>query len=269
MIDELTSELLDLTASFRAGPPGRSRCWRCVAAAAVAAAVAGPTESADAASAPACAVVPPRRGRRPAPARARPVGRRPRGRRRARPVSQRCCRCSTARARSRRSSRGSARRRPRPWARHSTCSRRTDCSSTARRRLGPWRASAAIAAAYGLAPAVAADRLRAATVGVAGESGAAEQIARLLHADGVGEVRRLTWDEHDVDLAVVAPAPDEVSRAARLEPARARARPPLASRCGRSTGSCSRSGRSSFPASPAVTSASSSGLPRMSSTAPI
>jgi len=71
---------------------------------------------------------------------------------------------------------------------------------------------AAIAAAYGVPPAVAADRIRAATVGVAGESAAAEQIARLLHADGVGEVRRLGWDEHDVDLAVVAPAPVEVSR---------------------------------------------------------
>ncbi len=71
---------------------------------------------------------------------------------------------------------------------------------------------AAIAAAYGVAPATAADRIRAARVGVAGESAAAEQIARLLHADGVGEVRRLTWDEHDVDLAVVAPAPAEISR---------------------------------------------------------
>jgi bacteriocin biosynthesis cyclodehydratase domain-containing protein len=70
----------------------------------------------------------------------------------------------------------------------------------------------AIAAAYGVAPAVAADRIRAATVGVAGESAAAEQIARLLHAAGVGEVRRLGWDEHGVDLAVVAPLPAEVSR---------------------------------------------------------
>ena len=71
---------------------------------------------------------------------------------------------------------------------------------------------AAIASAYGVPPVVATDRIRAATVGVAGESAAAEQIARLLHADGVGEVRRLGWDEHGVDLAVVAPLPAEVSR---------------------------------------------------------
>ena len=71
---------------------------------------------------------------------------------------------------------------------------------------------AAIAAAYGVPPAVAADRIRAATVGVAGEAAAAEQIARLLQADGVGEVRRITWDEHGVDLAVVAPTPTEVAR---------------------------------------------------------
>ena len=118
---------------------GRSRCWRCVAAAAVAVAVAGPTESADAASAPACAVVPPRRGRRPAPSRARPVGRRPRGRRRTRPVFPGSFRCSTARARSSRSWRRSARRPPRQSATPWTCSRRTDCSSTARSRLRPWR----------------------------------------------------------------------------------------------------------------------------------
>ena len=52
-------------------------------------------------------------------------------------------------------------------SRRSTCSRRTICSSTGRRVLGHGR-EPAVAAAYGIAPAVAADRLRAATVGVVG-----------------------------------------------------------------------------------------------------
>jgi bacteriocin biosynthesis cyclodehydratase domain-containing protein len=70
-------------------------------------------------------------------------------------------------------------------------------------------AAEAVAAAYGVAPAVAAERIGAATVGVVGASAAGEQVARLLHADGIGEVRRLAWDDCGVDLAVVAPVAAE------------------------------------------------------------
>jgi bacteriocin biosynthesis cyclodehydratase domain-containing protein len=70
-------------------------------------------------------------------------------------------------------------------------------------------AAVAVAAAYGIAPAVAAERIGAAKVGVVGGSAVSDQVARLLHADGVGDVRRLAWDEHDVDLAVVVPSPAE------------------------------------------------------------
>jgi bacteriocin biosynthesis cyclodehydratase domain-containing protein len=71
----------------------------------------------------------------------------------------------------------------------------------------------AAAAAYGLTPTAAAERLEAARVGVVGGGEAALELARLLHAAGIGGVRRLGWRGRGrVDLAVVAPAPDELDR---------------------------------------------------------
>jgi len=72
-----------------------------------------------------------------------------------------------------------------------------------------------VAAAYGLTPAVATERLAGATVGVVGAAPAGAEIARLLHSSGIGDVLRLSWRGTDavksraVDLAVVAPAVDE------------------------------------------------------------
>jgi bacteriocin biosynthesis cyclodehydratase domain-containing protein len=74
----------------------------------------------------------------------------------------------------------------------------------------PGAEAAAVAAAYRLAPGVAAARLAASVVGVAGASRTADDVARLLHRAGVGTVSRLGWRPSDsVDLAVVAPAPAE------------------------------------------------------------
>jgi bacteriocin biosynthesis cyclodehydratase domain-containing protein len=76
-------------------------------------------------------------------------------------------------------------------------------------------AAHAVAAPYGMAPAVAAGRLAGATVAVVGASPAGVEIARLLHSAGIGDVRRLPWRGNGavrngaVDLAVVAPAADE------------------------------------------------------------
>ena len=73
------------------------------------------------------------------------------------------------------------------------------------------RAAHAVASAYGLAPALAAERLGAAVVGVVGASPAALEVARVVHAEGAGEVRRLGWRTGGaVDLVVVAPAEDEL-----------------------------------------------------------
>jgi bacteriocin biosynthesis cyclodehydratase domain-containing protein len=69
----------------------------------------------------------------------------------------------------------------------------------------------ALAAAHGLAPAVAAERLRGASVGTVGGGAAAGEVARLLHLAGIGRVGRASWRRGaDVDLAVVVPAPDEL-----------------------------------------------------------
>jgi bacteriocin biosynthesis cyclodehydratase domain-containing protein len=76
---------------------------------------------------------------------------------------------------------------------------------------GPGSSVRAAAAGYGIAPAEAAERLAAARVGVVGLSPAGLGIARLLHASGIADVRRLSWHGgREVDLAVVAPARDEV-----------------------------------------------------------
>lgn len=69
----------------------------------------------------------------------------------------------------------------------------------------------AVAAAYGLTPLQAAERLAAARVGVVGSAPAGAEVARLLHAAGISDVRRLSWrGGREVDLAVVTPARDEV-----------------------------------------------------------
>jgi len=74
-------------------------------------------------------------------------------------------------------------------------------------------AADAVAATYGLAPDLAARRLRSAVVGVVGASASALEIARLLRLCGVGTVRRCRWHGRDrFDVAVVAPAGDELHR---------------------------------------------------------
>jgi bacteriocin biosynthesis cyclodehydratase domain-containing protein len=72
-------------------------------------------------------------------------------------------------------------------------------------------AAAMLVAAYGLPERVATERLRGARAGVVGASARGDAVARLLHACGVGDVRRLGWAEpRGVDLAVVAPSGDEL-----------------------------------------------------------
>ena len=78
----------------------------------------------------------------------------------------------------------------------------------------PSRATArALAAAFGLGPAEASDRLRAASVGLVGGAEPALDVARLLAAAGITRLRRLRWTGRGrADLVVVAPAPDELDR---------------------------------------------------------
>jgi bacteriocin biosynthesis cyclodehydratase domain-containing protein len=74
-------------------------------------------------------------------------------------------------------------------------------------------AATSIAAAYAIGPAVVAERLRGARIGVVGASAAADLIARTLRASGVGEVMPVDWDgESAVDVAVVAPTTGEAPR---------------------------------------------------------
>jgi bacteriocin biosynthesis cyclodehydratase domain-containing protein len=69
----------------------------------------------------------------------------------------------------------------------------------------------AFAAAYSLTPSRVVARLRTAAVGVVGEALAGAEIARLLLAAGVGEVRRRPWDPGDeTDLVIVTPAAHEI-----------------------------------------------------------
>ena len=76
--------------------------------------------------------------------------------------------------------------------------------------IGTPRSAVALAAAHGLAPSVAVERLREATMGVVGDSPTGEAIGRLLAAAGVGVVVRMSWEgDRDVDLAIVAPTADE------------------------------------------------------------
>jgi bacteriocin biosynthesis cyclodehydratase domain-containing protein len=69
----------------------------------------------------------------------------------------------------------------------------------------------AAAALCGVRPSVAAERLREAAVGVVGSAPAAFGVARLMHAEGVGNVSRRSWrDSSTADLVVVAPTADEL-----------------------------------------------------------
>jgi bacteriocin biosynthesis cyclodehydratase domain-containing protein len=73
--------------------------------------------------------------------------------------------------------------------------------------------AAALAAAYALAPAEAAERLRRATVGIVGGSRTGTDVARLLQQAGVGSVERLDWSCRClVDLVIVAASPAEAGR---------------------------------------------------------
>jgi bacteriocin biosynthesis cyclodehydratase domain-containing protein len=74
-------------------------------------------------------------------------------------------------------------------------------------------AARAAAAGHLLPPALAADRLRSATVGVVGSGPVRLEVVRLLAAAGIGSMRRVGWGSRGrADLAVVAPAADELDR---------------------------------------------------------
>jgi bacteriocin biosynthesis cyclodehydratase domain-containing protein len=74
-------------------------------------------------------------------------------------------------------------------------------------------AAHALAAAHQLAPSLAAERLRGASIGVAGGAAAGADVARLLRLAGVDNVRPVSWRRGaDVDVTVVAPAADELDR---------------------------------------------------------
>lgn len=82
---------------------------------------------------------------------------------------------------------------------------------------GPPAAGAAanmLAAAWGAAPAAVEHRLREAAVVVRGGAAAADDVAGLLSAAGIGDVERASWDEERrrPDLTIVVPAPDETPR---------------------------------------------------------
>jgi bacteriocin biosynthesis cyclodehydratase domain-containing protein len=70
-----------------------------------------------------------------------------------------------------------------------------------------------LAASARRSDAVVAQRLAACSVAVAGRGRAAVEVARALHGAGIGNVFRAGWNEAPLaDLAVAAPAADEVSR---------------------------------------------------------
>jgi bacteriocin biosynthesis cyclodehydratase domain-containing protein len=74
-------------------------------------------------------------------------------------------------------------------------------------------AAHAVAAAFGLTPTEAVERLDAATVDVIGRAVAGADVARLLQLAGVTRVRHRSWrGEQVADLVVVAPAADELDR---------------------------------------------------------
>jgi bacteriocin biosynthesis cyclodehydratase domain-containing protein len=70
-----------------------------------------------------------------------------------------------------------------------------------------------VAAAYGLAPTVAAERLRRAAVGLVGTGEPCLDVVRLLAASGLRHVRRLGWRGRGrAELVVVVPSGDELDR---------------------------------------------------------
>jgi bacteriocin biosynthesis cyclodehydratase domain-containing protein len=74
-------------------------------------------------------------------------------------------------------------------------------------------AGRAAAAACRLAPATAAERLRSATVGIAGSGDARLELVRLLGASGLRRLVRLRWSSRRrVELAILVPAADELDR---------------------------------------------------------
>jgi bacteriocin biosynthesis cyclodehydratase domain-containing protein len=74
-------------------------------------------------------------------------------------------------------------------------------------------AGRAVAAAYGITPAAAAERLRSAAVGVAGSGGARLDLVRLLGGSGLRKLVRLRWSSRRrVELAILVPAADELDR---------------------------------------------------------
>jgi bacteriocin biosynthesis cyclodehydratase domain-containing protein len=74
-------------------------------------------------------------------------------------------------------------------------------------------AAHALAAAHKLAPTVAAERLRGASVAVAGAAATGADVARLLRLAGVRDVRRVSWRRGaEVELTVVVPGADELDR---------------------------------------------------------
>jgi bacteriocin biosynthesis cyclodehydratase domain-containing protein len=70
-------------------------------------------------------------------------------------------------------------------------------------------AAHAVAAAFDLAPSVAAERLAAGIVGIVGSSTASVEVARLLRLSGAGVRRIRRRRSAGIDFAVVAPARDE------------------------------------------------------------
>ena len=70
----------------------------------------------------------------------------------------------------------------------------------------------AAAAEFDLPPDVAAARLARATVRVVGNGRVGAEAARLLRLGGIPGVRRGSWRGSGCDLAIVAPAPDELDR---------------------------------------------------------
>ena len=78
--------------------------------------------------------------------------------------------------------------------------------------VGVRAAAHGVASAFDLAPALVAKRIADASVVVVGSSSAGGEIARFLHASGVGVVSRGGWEgSNRVDLAVVAPGVHEAA----------------------------------------------------------
>jgi bacteriocin biosynthesis cyclodehydratase domain-containing protein len=74
-------------------------------------------------------------------------------------------------------------------------------------------AGRAAAAAYGLTPATASERLRRTTVGIVGSGSGRLELVRLLWAAGIRRLRALRWSSRrGVDLTLVVPGGDELDR---------------------------------------------------------